>query len=83
MCKFCSNLKRIKDLDEKEYKKIIDYWRQRDLKARKLLVRLLINRNDYDLETQKRLFFEAMKFCHLIKESEVRNYASEITSEDF
>lgn len=37
MCKYCKSLKRIKDLDENEYKKIIHHWRLRDLEARKLL----------------------------------------------
>lgn len=37
MCKYCKNLKRIKDLEEKEYKKIIDKWRFRDKEARDLL----------------------------------------------
>lgn len=37
MCKYCKNLNRIKDLNENEYKKIIEMWRHRDYKARKLL----------------------------------------------
>lgn len=37
MCKYCKNLKRIKDLDKEEYLRIIKRWRNRDLKARKLL----------------------------------------------
>lgn len=37
MCKYCKRLKELKDLDTKEYKKIISMWRERDKKSCDLL----------------------------------------------
>lgn len=42
MCRYCKNLKRLKDLDEKEYLKIINQWRERDRKARGLIYWLML-----------------------------------------
>lgn len=40
MCKYCKNLKRIKDLREKELTEIIELWRRRDAQARRLISKL-------------------------------------------
>lgn len=37
MCRYCKNLKRLKDLDEKGYKKIINKWRNYAKRQDKLL----------------------------------------------
>lgn len=37
MCRYCKKLKEIKDLEQKEYVRIINSWRRQDYKARKLI----------------------------------------------
>ena len=40
MCKYCKNLKRIKDLDEKSYLEIISNWKAYAYRMEKLLKRI-------------------------------------------
>lgn len=42
MCKYCKRLKELIDLDKKEYERVINAWKRRDLKARKLVADLYL-----------------------------------------
>lgn len=63
MCKYCKKLKEIKDLDENRYQEIINTWRRRDLKARKL-IQNLVQIQVFDLDTQAELLNEARQFVN-------------------
>lgn len=61
MCRYCKNLKRLKDLDEKEYQRIIQRWRLRDLRARNI-IKKLVQLQILSLNAQRCLLDEADEF---------------------
>lgn len=42
MCRYCGNLKRIKDLEISDLRKVVDKWKRREFKARCLISRMAL-----------------------------------------
>lgn len=65
MCKYCKNLKRIKDLCENDYQKVLSSWKRRNYQAEKLLCMLALALENYgsDSDLNLVLISKVKKFC--------------------